>query len=91
MKLGFLDRVSKNAHMSYFMKILLVENELFRADSRTCGGTERLTDIYNEANGSFYNFANAPNNCKPSDYVKLLGFVSQLSFNEKRFLSKLCT
>jgi len=54
MKLGFFDRVSKNAQISYFMKIRPVETELFCADRSTCGGKDGLTDRHGEANCHFF-------------------------------------
>jgi len=74
MKLGFFERVLKNAQISNFMKIRPVETELFRADRHRGGGTEGLTDRHDEA-VTFLNFAKAPKKCKPSNYVKLLGFI----------------
>jgi len=54
MKLGFFHGISKNAQISHFMKIRAVESELFRADRRTGGGTEGLTDRNDEANCRFF-------------------------------------
>jgi hypothetical protein len=36
------------------MKIRPVETDLFRANNRTCGGTDRLTDRHDEANCRFF-------------------------------------
>jgi len=57
MKLGFLDRLLKNTHLSNLIKIRPVGADLFYAEGRT----DR--DRYDEANNRFLrNFANAPKN-----------------------------
>jgi hypothetical protein len=48
----FLDRVSKNTQISTFMKIRPVGAELFHADRRTDGRTDR----HDEANSRFPQF-----------------------------------
>jgi hypothetical protein len=53
---NFLDLFSKNSQVSNFIKIRLVGSELFHA----CG----RTDIHDEANSRFSNFAKAPENIK---------------------------
>ena len=58
MKSTFLYRFSKNSQISIFMKIRAVGDELFYADGRTDGQTDRL----DEGNSLFRNFANAPKN-----------------------------
>jgi hypothetical protein len=43
--MDFTDTFSKNFQIPYFMKIRLVEAELFRAGGRTDGKTSRETDM----------------------------------------------
>ena len=50
---NFLDRFSKRAHMSRFMKISPVRAELFHADGRTDRQTDERMDGYDEANSRF--------------------------------------
>ena len=52
---NFLDTFSKNTQISNFMKICLVEAELFHADWRT----DRQTDRYDEANSRFSHFCHS--------------------------------
>jgi len=52
LNLNFLSRISKNTHISNFMKIRWVGVELFQADG--------WTDRHDEANRLFRNFANMP-------------------------------
>jgi hypothetical protein len=56
MELNTVDRFSKNALKENFMKILPVEAELFHADGRTDGRTERQTGRHDEANSRFSQF-----------------------------------
>ena len=44
------------------MKIRSVEGELFHANKRTDGQTDRQSERYDEANNHFRNFTNAPKN-----------------------------
>jgi len=48
----FLDRYSKYAKI-YFVKISIVEAELFQADRRTVRQADRQTDKHDEANSRF--------------------------------------
>jgi len=52
MKLIFLDRFSKNTQISNFIKIRPVGAELFHADGRLDGQTDR----HDEANSRFLQF-----------------------------------
>ena len=56
MKFEFLDRFSKNSHLSNFMKICLVATDLLHAD----GQTDMTKLIF-----AFRNFANEPKNSTP--------------------------
>ena len=62
--MNFLDRLSKNIHISNFMKIRLVEPSIYMlTDERTNRwNTDRRTDM-TKLRVSFRNFANAPKNC----------------------------
>ena len=55
MKLEFSRNIFKNTQISVFMKIHLVEAELFRSDGRTDGRTDMTKLIV-----AFRNFTNAP-------------------------------
>jgi hypothetical protein len=55
MKIEFIDRFSKNTQITNLKKILPVAAELFHAERRTDGHTER----HNEANSRPSQFGNA--------------------------------
>jgi len=57
--LNFLDRVSKNAQISNFIKIRPVGSELLHADGQTDGRTVGRTDM-TKLTVAFRNFLNAP-------------------------------
>jgi hypothetical protein len=59
--LVFLDRFSKNSHISNFLKIRPVGAELFHADGQTDGRTEKRTEK-TQLIVAFRNFANTLNN-----------------------------
>jgi len=60
--LNFLDKFSKNTQIPYLAKSHPVGAELFHADERTVGQTDKQTDMTKLA-VAFRNFANTPEKC----------------------------
>jgi len=71
---NFFDRLSKNTEVSNFIKIRPVGSELFHA----CG----RTDIHDEANSHFYNFAKASKNVKGKGKSKSKGKFRPITGHE---------
>jgi hypothetical protein len=67
--LNFLDRFSKNTHISNLKKIRPVGAELFHSDRQT----DRQTDRHDEANSRFSQFAKVPKNAHTACLCVLSG------------------